>query len=391
MAEPSMFSNLYDVETIQNRNAETSAMNVAQLPAGRATVYGAGLAGSMLAGGVNQMLGRKTPQQQKAEIVNGIMKKYINADPADPQNILMMSRDFADNGLPGLANQFMTQYQTAITASTTKTKPETYQDIEGATRYLTGSTTYEAGALVPGETATTPESVTVPDKIKLFERYQLDGGKDDLKTFLQSLTSKGVTVNTGDQTTLTPGQEAVDKIYATRYVEWNEKQGDMIGQVAQLETVLTKLESGEDLTGVTQGLMPDWFNYLANPDSIAAKERVAEVVQRNLKLILGGQFSEREGEQLIARAYNPALDEKENISRLKRLIMQMNVGIKARVAMNEHWETNGTMKGYKGERVSMQSFYDAMESIQIGGTRGKFTYIGGERSLESSWKLTEAS
>ena len=115
MAEPSMF-NLYDVATAENQNARTNAMNVAQLPAGRATVYGAGLAGSMLSGGINQMLGRVTPQQQKAEIVNGIMKKYINADPKDPQNILMMSRDFANNDLPGLANQFMTQYQTAIAA-----------------------------------------------------------------------------------------------------------------------------------------------------------------------------------------------------------------------------------------------------------------------------------
>ena len=65
MAEPSMF-NLYDVATAENQNARTNAMNVAQLPAGRATVYGAGLAGSMLSGGINQMLGRVTPQQQKA-------------------------------------------------------------------------------------------------------------------------------------------------------------------------------------------------------------------------------------------------------------------------------------------------------------------------------------
>ena len=113
MAEPSMF-NSYDVATAQNQNANTNAMNVAQLPAGRATVYGAGVAGNMLSSGVNQALGRVTPQQQKAEIVSGIMKKYVNADPTNPQNILMMARDFADNNLPGLANKFMSQYQTAI-------------------------------------------------------------------------------------------------------------------------------------------------------------------------------------------------------------------------------------------------------------------------------------
>ena len=119
MAEPSMF-NSYDVATAQNQNANTNAMNVAQLPAGRATVYGAGVAGNMLSSGVNKALGRVTPQQQKAEIVSGIMKKYVNADPTNPQNILMMARDFADNNLPGLANKFMSQYQTAMSVKPDK-------------------------------------------------------------------------------------------------------------------------------------------------------------------------------------------------------------------------------------------------------------------------------
>ena len=120
----------------------------------------------------------------------------------------------------------------------------------------------------------------------------------------------------------------------------------MIGQVAQLESVLTQLESGADLTGVVQGLAPEWYNLLTNPDAIGAKERVAEVVQRNLKLILGGQFSEKEGKQLIDRAYNPGLPEKENIARLKRLIMQMQAGVDSRNAMNDYFSENGTLKGY---------------------------------------------
>ena len=274
--------------------------------------------------------------------------------------------------------------------------PETVDDFKAISGALRQSGLYEEADRAMSMANEIVASQPAPSKpATSIEEYQFSVTNDnDTRTYAQFMADKkagGDTtiINTGDKSSV--GWEAVDKNYATDYLSWNQNKGDMVGQVAQLETVLTKLESGEDLTGVTQGLMPDWFNYLANPDSIAAKERVAEVVQRNLKLILGGQFSEREGEQLIARAYNPALDEKENISRLKRLIMQMNVGIKARVAMNEHWETNGTMKGYKGERVSIQSFYDAMEGIQIGQTRGNYTYIGGDRSLESSWKLTEAS
>jgi len=341
---------LYDNVLAQER--ENVALEAANMAEGRGSVYLAAKGGERMRQGARSMFGIEEPaviaakaQKSKQAQLQGIMSKYATASTRE--QFTAAFSELMANGFP------------------------------------------EQAAKVQEHLKNMPKPEAVPDNLQLYQAHIDAGGTGTLQEFIQSIKGKGVTVNTGDNNILTPGQEAVDKIYATNYVEWNEKQGDMIGQVAQLETVLTKLESGEDLTGVTIGLMPDWYNYLANPNSIAAKERVAEVVQRNLKLILGGQFSEREGEQLIARAYNPALDEKENISRLKRLIMQMKVGINARVAMNEHWEVNGTMKGYKGERVSIQSFYDAMESIQIGGIRGKFTYIGGDRGLPSSWKLTE--
>ena len=255
MAEPSMF-NLYDVATAENQNARTNAMNVAQLPAGRATVYGAGRAGSMLSGGINQMLGRVTPQQQKAEIVNGIMKKYINADPADPQNILMMSRDFADNDLPGLANQFMTQYQTAI-KTPKASKPDTYQDNLGATRYLTGSATYKAGDLVPGEIANKPpEKTQEATSIEEFKFYVQSGGKDDYETFLANKKAGGVTVNTGDNETITKdGLKLVeDSTTASgfRYVEieggeaWQKTQDSLQEEASNL------VKKGSQLSTKTQ-------------------------------------------------------------------------------------------------------------------------------------------
>ena len=121
MAE-SMFNNLYDIETIQNQNANTNAMNVAQLPAGRATVYGAGLAGSMLSSGVNQVLGRKTAQEQKAEIVNGIMKRHVNLDPTDPKSQLVLKKEFLEYNMPDIAMAFDNKYQTMIAAIPARTK-----------------------------------------------------------------------------------------------------------------------------------------------------------------------------------------------------------------------------------------------------------------------------
>jgi len=346
---------LYDDVLAQER--DRVATEATALPAGSGSVYLAAKGGERMRQGARKMFGIEEPA-------------VIAAKAQEAQQVQLQG--------------IMSKYQTASTR----------EEFTKAMNELMANGFNDQAAKVQEHIKNMP---AVSKPATSIEEYQFSVTNDgDTRTYAQFIADKkagGDTtiINTGDQNSLTVGQEAVDKIYATNYVEWNEKQGDMIGQVAQLETVLTKLESGEDLTGVSIGLMPDWYNYLANPGSIAAKERVAEVVQRNLKLILGGQFSEREGEQLIARAYNPALDEKENISRLKRLIMQMKVGINARNAMNNHFNQFGTMKGYEGKRVSIQSFYDAMEGIQIGQTRGNYTYIGGDRSLESSWKLTEAS
>jgi len=63
---------------------------------------------------------------------------------------------------------------------------------------------------------------------------------------------------------------------------------------------------------------------------------------------LGPQFTEKEGERLIARAYNPRLSEKENVKRVRRLIDQIKSAAKAKGDAADYFEKNGTLAGYKG-------------------------------------------
>ena len=65
----------------------------------------------------------------------------------------------------------------------------------------------------------------------------------------------------------------------------------------------------------------------------------------------------------------------------------MEEGIKARQSMMEYFDANGTFKGYKGVRPTVQSFYNAMEGIQVGDRRGKYVFIGGDPALPGNWKL----
>ncbi|MFW7382362.1 MAG: hypothetical protein ACOH5I_26430 [Oligoflexus sp.] len=145
-------------------------------------------------------------------------------------------------------------------------------------------------------------------------------------------------------------QKAVDREFGKEYVDWTAKGGyaDAEKQIGQIREVRDGLLNGDYVTGPVSSLMPDAARKRVMPDSFGAQERVEEVVQRNLRLILGPQFTEKEGERLISRAYNPALDEKENAARLDAIIKQMKGAAQAKEAAAKYYEENGTLVGYTG-------------------------------------------
>jgi len=142
----------------------------------------------------------------------------------------------------------------------------------------------------------------------------------------------------------------VDKAFAKDFVDWRATGGyaDVRKQLQQLRASRRALQSGKNLTGPVVGRVPDAISAFVNPEAVSTRESVEEVVQRALRLILGAQFTEKEGERLIARAYNPALDEKENAKRVGRLINQLDTMARAKEAATEYFEKNGTLQGYQG-------------------------------------------
>lgn len=164
---------------------------------------------------------------------------------------------------------------------------------------------------------------------------------------------------------LTEGQKAVDKKFAETNVEWLTGQNvDTAANAAQVATVLSQLEAGKPLTGpafgALQAIAPDFLTAIINPQATNAKEMVQEVVQRNLRIILGAQFTEREGAQLIQRAYNPALSPQQNAARLRKLFAQIQVAAQQKQAMVDYYQENGTLRGYKGKKPSIQDFYEVL-------------------------------
>ena len=168
-----------------------------------------------------------------------------------------------------------------------------------------------------------------------------------------------------------PQQQAVDKAFAKDYaaivasgalkdIERNERQ--IRGVLQDLEDIVYNgaktpegrqtTKSNKSLTGFAVGAALDApFGRaglsLLNQDAVQALDTVEEVVQRNLRVILGAQFTEGEGKRLIARAYNPYLSEKQNLVRLRRLADTMKGQLDAKRAAIDHWESNGSLRDFK--------------------------------------------
>lgn len=158
------------------------------------------------------------------------------------------------------------------------------------------------------------------------------------------------------------GSTAVDQKFAAEYIDWTTKGfSDAEKGIAQLNEALKDLTSGKTKTGgVEAGLntiLPDSVMGFVAPDFVNTKDQIEEVVQRNLRLILGAQFTEKEGARLIARAYNPALSTEQNIARVKRLVKQIEDAAQAKQAAAKYWEANnGTLSGFKGKVYTASDF-----------------------------------
>jgi hypothetical protein len=192
------------------------------------------------------------------------------------------------------------------------------------------------------------------------------GSPEYMQAFRQKLLpppAAAVQVNIGPEgRPLTAGQKKVDETFAETYAAFvTGGASDAAKQAGQLAGALVQLEQNKELTGPLIGLMPDFIQSFAAPEALAVKETVSEVVQRNLRAVLGPQFTAKEGEGLIARAFNPSLGVPENIKRVRRLLQQIERANADTQAAVDYYEANGTLQGFKYKAPKLSDFEDAID------------------------------
>ena len=198
-----------------------------------------------------------------------------------------------------------------------------------------------------------------PSLVKEFKFAQsTDGGSYD------GTLSDFIKLQSGKANELTKGQIESDKKFAAANDKWTSGgKSDAIKLINQLESVSGALASGKNITGPAIGAMPDFLRAVVAPSATQNLELAQEVAARNLKEILGGQFAQKEGENLLARVYNPSLEEGLNAIRINSLMDQMKSAAIQRESKSRYFNTNGTLLGWTAEDGSAEITLESIKDI----------------------------
>lgn len=185
----------------------------------------------------------------------------------------------------------------------------------------------------------------------------------------EALKQVGKQLPAGGSKAQTVAQNAADRAYAKEYVKFATESGgsDAIKSIDDLDEATNALKQASangksNLTGPIVGsvatipFVGKWLQDVANPESANIQELVEYTVQQSLRPILGAQFTEKEGERLISRVFNPRLDEKVNARRLEALTKMLKRAYSTKVAAKDYWEKYGTLgptpenpEGFQGQ------------------------------------------
>lgn len=189
--------------------------------------------------------------------------------------------------------------------------------------------------------------------------------KSDIDLAKEALKTLGK--RTAANTTPDKGAQAVDRAYAKDYVDWiqngepeasqaltelNSSLDQLHGVKRDAQGNAVPLKRRPPLTGPVVGSISTipfagkWIQDVLFPTSANTQEQIESTVQRSLRPILGAQFTEKEGERLISRVYNPRLDEQVNAKRIEWLINKLNTAYKNKQEAAAYFRQNNTLKGF---------------------------------------------
>lgn len=182
--------------------------------------------------------------------------------------------------------------------------------------------------------------------------------QQDLRRELEYIKILGRVVPGASRVTSAAAQ-AVDRAYAPQYNEWTTGgEAAAVSRVADLDEASRILAESDTISGPIVGLAPKFARDIFLPESGSVQDTIESVVQESLRLLLGAQFTQREGEALMARTFNPRLEENVNRGRAQRLILKLKAAIANERRKAQYFGLNQTLAGFPGSpQYSIEDFY----------------------------------
>ena len=101
--------------------------------------------------------------------------------------------------------------------------------------------------------------------------------------------------------------------------------------------------------------MPKFIRAKLDPDAVMSEDRILEITQRTLREILGAQFTEKEGQLIMDRAWRKDLPAKELAKRAQKMIAVLKAKQRQLNEGYDYWRT---------EQINIEDlFYKPARSI----------------------------
>lgn len=164
------------------------------------------------------------------------------------------------------------------------------------------------------------------------------GGRDPLRDLLRKKEL--------EQPKLTPGQEAADKAFGKEYSDYVAGGGSegLKKNIQSLEFAKEGLKQG-DKYDRWAGFLPRMVREVISPAQVAREDAVKNAIQATLRQTLGAQFTEKEGQALLERAYNPRLPVEENVRRVEQAAQELKRTAAQKMKSAEQFERTGSLVG----------------------------------------------
>lgn len=122
---------------------------------------------------------------------------------------------------------------------------------------------------------------------------------------------------------ITESDKQIEKDVAKKFTNWQFQGGRFqdLADINQVEQVIQDFVNDRPITGnILTNRLPKFVQTKLNPNAVMSKDKILEITQRTLREILGAQFTEKEGELIMSRAWNENLPAKELAKRAQKMV-----------------------------------------------------------------------